>query len=399
MNASFDAVPIIQQPSPLTTQVAAVKSSGAPTSQSSAATVVPKPSENTKRGIAKAKAILNSVAGRAVSSAKASGLKRQGKGGRISTGAVEKITKTVARARYTKNSHSTKLIVSSIPVSQPLVVSLPRHLATSAKTTQLPSTSSAQEISTAPVVVQNCQVTSHVTTMSSSTNVGSVGGVLVSTVSSQGVPVMSTESSVGAVGSTRGGERRRRSSSSSTSSSSSSSSDSDDSGSESGSSSPEGMEVGGSLPVIMSSEAKKSSDLPKPKAITSPIKKTVPPDMFVQTSSSSIPPPPQLSPLTSPRLGHVAVAGGVTPTDSPGFTWSKPSGSMASGNNSNVGFTPIAPPLTSPTSSLPFSLLSKQPGSANSAFQVVNTKSSTSPSNSAHPHFDLGQTVVRTTET
>ena len=396
MNTSFDAVPIIQQPSPLaTTQVtAAVKSTGTPTSQSSA-TVIPKPSENTKRGIAKAKAILNSVAGKAVSTAKASGIKRQSKGGRISTGAVEKITKAVARARYNKNSHNTKLIVSSIPVSQPLVVSFPRHLASAAKTTQSTSTSVAQVSSTATAaVVQN----HHVTTMGSGTNVGSVGGVLVSTVSSsQNVPVMSTGSITGAEGTTREGERQRRSSSSSTSSSSSSSSDSEDSGSESGSSSPEGMEVGGSLPVIMSSEAKKSSDLPKPKAITSPIK-TVPPDMFSQMSSSSIPPPPQLSPLTSPRLGS-----GIATNDSPGFTWSKPSGSMTSGNSSGMGFTPIAPPLTSPPSSLPFSLLSKQPGSVNSAFQIVNTKpppSTTSPNNSApHSHFDSSQTIVRTTET
>ena len=387
MNTSFEAVPIVQQPSPLTSHGATVKSSGAPSSQTSTV-VVPKPSDNTKRGIAKAKAILNSVASKA---SKSHGARRQAKGTRISSGAVDKITKTVARARYSKNSHGTKLIVSSIPVSQPLVVSLPLHLASVAKSQANNAQTPLTTISATATIAENNLVT---TTLSSSTSVGNVGGVLVSTVSSsQAVPVMATGApAVGA----RVEDGQQRSSSSSTSSSSSSSSDSEDSASESGSSSPEGMEVGGTLPIIMSSAAK-SAGLPKPKAITSPIK-TVPPAMLIQTSSSPvpIPPPPLLSPLTSPRL---AVAGATSSAESPGFTWTKPSGSMSSGNSSNVGFTPIAPPLTSPPSSLPFSLLSKQPGSANSAFQVVSTKSSTSP-NSSHARFESSQTtIVRTTET
>ena len=337
LNCTLVLFPQQPTPVPVSHPVATIKSTGTPSSVTSSTTAM-KPNELTKHGIAKAAAIINSVSEATVSKALKAGTKRQAKG-KVSNVAVTKIAKTVARTRDSQPTQRSQVTIkqeNSVPKASSLVISFPLKLAMSSSAPSVSTHTIETKLNKAqsPVAVQN------------------QGNMQVKTVISRTLPpppltVQSTTSTTTSAGGSV------VSSSSTGSSSSSSSSDSEDSGSESSTSSPdEAMETGGPVPII--STAKNADQLPRPKAILSPVKVT-PPTIITNMAT----PPPLLSPLTSPGMGTQM-----------SFPWNNPRGEIKPPSS---GLMPIAPSLSSPPSTLPFSSLNK-PGSTNSAFQIVSPR-------------------------
>ena len=259
-------------------------------------------------------------------------------GKKISATAAAKISKTLSR------QHPSLHVVASLPPGPqppalpPLVVSLPLNLA--GKTPQKPSHALKPQVQVALKPVWPSAPVS----LAGPATQGLASGVL----TSSGRPV-SSSSSAG----------------SSSSSSSGSSSDSDDSPSDSNTSSDEDepMDTGpqGPVPMVTTIANTKvgGGQLLRPKAITSPIK--VPSQVLSAGDGSvSATPPAVLSPLASPR-GQPG-----------GFSWTNRPKETAGSPSSLGGFVPIAPPLSSPPSSVPFPSLSKH--SSGSAFHVVGPK-------------------------
>lgn len=260
-----------------------------------------------------------------------------GSGGKkISASAAAKISKTVSRQHPSLHVPSSPSDTSQHVSFTPLVVSLPLSL------TMKPH----HEVNSQPVIQCQSPVPSK---DAQSSHVMPKQALCDSNIASMAAASTQPTSSSSS-----------NESSSASSCSSSTNDDSEDmpSDSNSGAEDEEPMETNSIGPVPMvttiANSKSNSGQLVRPKAITSPIK---PPPPLVPASGVSDITSPALSPLTSPR--------GQTGT----FSWTnRPKDS----NSAPSSFVPIAPPLSSPSSSLPFPSLSKH--SLASAFHVVSSK-------------------------
>lgn len=286
--------------------------------------------------------------GKTTGAASKAGNKKQtkpggGGGTKVSANAVAKITKTVARARQPP-------VALPLQHSSPLVVSLPLSLTNYAqrakKLEQQQQLLQQQPPPLQQAIVVNVQQQLQQHQVNA---LHSLPPQPISQVQQIQVPPMQAQQPAMQ-------QLPAASSSSSSSSTSSSSSDSDDSGSESSSSSEEEpMETGGPVTMVTSiSGTTSSTQLVRPKAVISPVKA---PPQLIQTASSSSSPPPLVHTPTPPG-SHIV-----------GFSWSN---RQMDSSSSSSGFVSIAPPLSSPPASLPFSPLGKP--SSGSAFQIVSPK-------------------------
>lgn len=382
----------------------------------------PKPSTvATKQGIAKATAILNSTSNSIAAKVSKAGTKRQAKQASKSAtaGTAVKISKTVSRVRQNdvtsvllgaggatgpgvvaSSADGKPTLVVSYPITSisatPVPVSLLSTISTLTVTTissssslAMPSSSSKPFSRPLPALTTT-QPPPPPPLASSSLLIPSVSSVHVATITTPGAappPPLIPDTGKG-----RGQHPTPRSSSGSTTSSvTSSSSESGDSASDlsSGSDDEETMDTGGDLvggggmgkgPVRIVSSVKSSSDLPRPKAIMSPVKMTPPMLMKV-----GVPTPPPTAAVVSPQ---------------PAFTgWGQPSqgGPGAEGGPSlmEVGGFASPSPLASPSSALPFSSLNN-PGASVSAFQVFSPKHAAPSSQNASSSASCTQVTTPT---